>query len=102
MGGRSAKVKGSGFEREVVQILRSLGITAHRVPLSGAATAYPGDVRFDLRGELVTAECKRRRSGFKTHYRWLGNNKVLFLRDDNCEALALMRAEDFAKLVGSS
>ena len=98
MGGRSAKVKGSGFEREIVDLLRVAGITANRVPLSGAIALYPGDVRFDCVAGTVTSECKRRRSGFKTLYGWLGKNYVLFMRDDNCEALVLMRATDFAKL----
>lgn len=102
MSGRASKVKGSGFEREIVLILREAGVEADRVPLSGAVMAFPGDVKLNLRGERVTAECKRRKSGFKTHYRWLGNNKVLFLRDDHCEALVLMRAKDFAKLVGAA
>jgi hypothetical protein len=102
MGGRASKQKGNGFEREIVDLLRVAGIKADRVPLSGAVAAFPGDVRFDLRGEQTTAECKRRKRGYKTMYGHLGNNRVLFVRDDHCEALAVMRAEDFAKLVGSS
>jgi len=35
-GGRSPRRKGSGFEREVVNLFQSLGIAAERVPLSGA------------------------------------------------------------------
>jgi len=98
MGGRSAKVKGSGFEREIVDLLKDGGIDAHRVPLSGAVPLYPGDVKFVCQGEETTAECKRRASGFKTLYGWLGQNRVLFVRDDHCEALVVMRAKDFAKL----
>ncbi len=99
MGGRSAKVKGSGFEREIVNLLKEAGIDAHRVPFSGAMNNNKGDVTFHIDGEKIITECKRRRSGFKTLYGWLGANKVLFFRDDNCEPLAVIRAKDYARLV---
>lgn len=33
------------MEREVVDAFREYHFTAHRVPLSGAADGFPGDVR---------------------------------------------------------
>lgn len=44
MTGRSARAKGAGAEREVVDILVQHGYDAHRTPHSGALVWMPGDV----------------------------------------------------------
>lgn len=56
-GGRSPKIKGSGYEREVVNDAQEAGIYARRVPLSGAMQEYPNDVQI---GDY-TYELKRRK-----------------------------------------
>jgi Holliday junction resolvase len=94
-----AKVKGSGFEREVVAALRDGGLPAKRVPLSGAVEFYEGDVIVCLNGKDHIIECKRRKAGFKTLYGWLGKNDFLAFRDDKCEPLILMRLSDFTALL---
>ena len=83
---------------EIVDLMAENGMYCRRVPLSGALNEFPGDVEFMWNGEWVKGECKRRKSGFKTIYRWLGANRFLFLRDDHCEALVLMRVSDLAKI----
>lgn len=93
-----AKRKGDGFEREIVDLMSVNGMKTRRVPLSGALDEFPGDVEFFWHGEWVKGECKRRTSGFRTLYRWLGSNRFLFFRDDHCEALVLMRVSDLAKI----
>jgi hypothetical protein len=40
-------------------------------------------------------ECKRRKAGFKTMYAWMTGNHALLVRDDQCEALVVMRLRDF-------
>lgn len=95
-----SKVKGSGFEREVVELLKAGGLVARRVPLSGAMAEYKGDVMLEIDGyKLYRIECKRRRAGFKTLYGWLGDNNFLVFRDDRCEPLIAMRLCDFITLV---
>jgi Holliday junction resolvase len=94
-----AKIKGSGFEREVVDILRKGGLDAHRIPLSGAVQGYEGDVEVIIRGRPLKVECKRRKAGFKTLYGWLGTNTFLAFRDDRCEPLIAMRLRDLPNLL---
>lgn len=91
--------KGAGFERECVNYLQSVGIAAERVPLSGAAGgSYVDDLTAPVRGEDRRFECKRRASGFKTLYGWLGESYGLIVRDDHCPPLVVLRLDDFARL----
>jgi hypothetical protein len=96
----AAKRKGSGFEREVVEALKAAGLSAWRVPLSGAMAEYKGDVivEIDSLGYEFRIECKRRKAGFKTLYGWLGDNDFLVFRDDKCEPLLVMRLRHFATI----
>ncbi len=43
--GKASKVKGDRFEYQIVAELNTAGLTAHRVPLSGAVKGYPGDIK---------------------------------------------------------
>ena len=43
-GGKSARRKGDVGERELVDLLRSMGKSARRVPLSGACATFKGDI----------------------------------------------------------
>lgn len=97
----ASKRKGSGFEREVVAALLAAGITAERVPLSGAAGgSHTADVDCIVAGLPRKLECKRRRGGFKTLAGWLGQNYGLAIRDDRSEPLMVLRLSDFTALVG--
>lgn len=92
MGGRSSKVKGAGFEREVVGLLRALGVPAERVPLSGAAKgSYAADIRLGP-GLAYSGEAKRRARGFTPVYEALEQDAAdfAFLRDDRRPPLVAM------------
>jgi Holliday junction resolvase len=95
-----SKRKGDQFERDCVAFLNSQGLTARRQPYSGALNNWKGDIQFMLNGEKQKAECKRRKGAYKGINDALGANFVLFVKDDRTPALAVMRLEDFGKLVG--
>jgi len=85
----AAKRKGTGFETEVVNRHRALGIDAFRIPLSGAMERYPGDIQ--LAGMI--AECKRRKKNFTSLYNALdqgGGSDLMFCRDDGRETLVVL------------
>lgn len=55
----ASKAKGDRFERAVVEDLRSAGFDAHRVPLSGAAVGFIGDVEIrNWHGRRFVIQCK--------------------------------------------
>ena len=95
MAGRSAKIKGSAFEREIVALLKSMGCNAQRIPLSGALKGdYSGDIRFGKALGLI-GECKRRKRAWKDLYDAIAqdNSDVVFIRPDNEKPLAVMPME---------
>lgn len=103
MGGRSAKVKGSGFETEVVNAAKAKGLKARRVPLSGAVADYPGDVIIqpgysDDPDHRIQVECKRRKhvGGL---FNFLGDNDALVVRGDRQQALVVIRLNDYLELL---
>jgi hypothetical protein len=103
MGGRSAKVKGSGFERECTNRLKDRGIHAEKVPLSGAAGRFFAAAEADIdihfaENDIRKVECKRRKDSWKELYKWIEGNDFLFLRSDNKETLVVMGWEDFVQL----
>ena len=104
-----SKRKGSRIEYEIAQRHMDAGISARRVPYSGAAgTLFPelthlrGDVRIlpDTPQEL-TAEVKARANGtgFKTIEKWLGDNDVLFLRRDRRDPLIVLSWDVYLRLM---
>lgn len=56
--GAGSKRKGDRYEREIVNALLHVGISARRVPLSGAVAGYPGDVEIQLGGRWLLGQCK--------------------------------------------
>ena len=97
MGGRGAKVKGSTFEREVVNWHRDLGVPAERVPLSGALKGdYSSDVLIGAQ-KALTAECKRRARAYKDLYDALDqdDSDMLFVRADRKPTLVVLRMETY-------
>jgi hypothetical protein len=95
--GKKSRTKGGRLERELVNLCKGMGLEAKRVPLSGAAVGYPGDIQIgDLR-----AEVKGRASGegFKTLERWLGENDLLFLRRDRQKPLVLLSWPTWERLM---
>ena len=95
MSGRRSRDKGAAYEREDVRWLNDLGIDAYKVPLSGAAPRFKGDIQF----AGLLAECKRTRRSRGTLYKALaqgGGSDLLFVRDNHCETLVVMPPETFA------
>lgn len=70
--GKFSRDKGSRVERLLRDVLRGQGYEADRVPLSGAAQGFKGDVRFSKlgvqNGRQFTAEVKARKASFKSIY----------------------------------
>jgi len=50
--------KGDRFERRVAQKLTDLGLTARRMPLSGACVGFEGDVEYFPFGQRLLVQCK--------------------------------------------
>jgi hypothetical protein len=104
-GGAAPRRKGTTFEREVVDLLTAAGISARRVPLSGAiktSSAFDHDVTAFIRGADRRVECKRRARSFSTIDALLGNNFALVCRDDRSRPLVVMALQDWAELVKES
>lgn len=95
--GRSQKLKGNRRELEFAKI-----IGGQRIPLSGAAKhagrAHTGDVT----GLGLRFECKARKDGFKTIYRWLEEDGIdaLALKADRKDWLVVVPIERFLQLIG--
>lgn len=97
MSGRAAKRKGDRLERLVVDTFRKANFEAKKVPLSGAAPDYPGDVIVTLGDVEYTLECKSR-ADFKTLYGWLEPNNALVIKGDRQEPLLVIRLRDALEL----
>lgn len=85
--GKSQRIKGSSFEREIVNKHKNWGIDAKRVPLSGATDFAKHDVMISG----ISAECKIRANGFKQIYDWLAEEPdVLICRADRKETFYVL------------
>lgn len=98
MAGKKHREKGNRFERALAQALGG-----KRVPLSGAAQGFKGDVVYPFRDRELRAECKSRKKGtFKTLRSWLGDNDILAMKDDGEGTLILMRLEHYVECTATS
>ena len=100
MPGKAARQKGDRTERLAVDILKSYGLEARRIPLSGAMEGFKGDFEVHIGKQTLIAECKCRGAGFTTLYKWLGDHDALVLKADRQDPLITMPLRAFAKLVG--
>lgn len=94
-----SKEKGSRFEREIVEKARQHGLEANRVPLSGSAAGFKGDVHIKKGRETWVIEAKKRASGFKFLYQHIEGSDVLVVSEDRNKALAVLDLEDFLDLL---
>jgi Holliday junction resolvase len=98
--GRSNKAKGRTGENEVVALLAEHGIKSERMPLSGS---LGGKYRNDVKMGNKRIEVKRRKSGLKSVYKWLEQDKAnyLFFRPDGDKGkwIVIMPVEEFVMLV---
>jgi len=90
MSGKRSRDKGARAERDFAK-----RIGGRRVPLSGAMKGYKGDVI----GLGMTWECKKRKGGFKTLYKWLGENDALAIQADRKEWLVVIPLYKFEELI---
>ena len=102
-----SRQKGNRAEREIVDLHRELGIEAQRVPLSGSAGGrFAGDVQvypFGSDAPPISGEVKARGQGqgFATISRWLGNNDVLYLRQDRAAPFMVVPWRTWEKLLAA-
>lgn len=93
--GKKSRNKGYRGEHNLVLLLRSHGIDAKRVPLSGATEFCKGDLL--IHG--LIAEVKVRHHGFKELYKWLNGKDLLFVKADYADYLCVMPIERFIELI---
>ena len=101
MAGKTPRQKGNRLERTIVAKLKAAGLDAKRVPLSGSAAGFPGDVVVKLAGRTFTLEAKSRKD-FKTLYSWLEDRDALILKGDRREPLLILRLDDALVLLEKS
>ena len=96
--GRGPRRKGNRVEREVLALLREAGLEARRVPLSGSAPGYPGDLEVDLPGlGRVVVEVKaRKRLALEA---WLEGRGLLVLKPDRRPPLAVLPLQALLRVI---
>jgi len=94
MAGLRSHRKGYRFEHAVEALARAHGHDCRRVPLSGSAPHWAGDLLLD--GQIF--EAKTRARGFRTLHRWLNGRFGLVLGADRQPALVVLRLEDYLTL----
>ena len=99
MSGKPSRDKGCRFERSIVNAFKANDIEAKRVPLSGAADGFKGDVLVEGKGKTYRLELKARQSGFKQLYGWLDGNDALVVKADRQEALVILPLSEFINLI---
>ncbi len=97
--GKASKDKGYRGENNLRNMLIDAGIECKRVPLSGGADGYKGDLVITIAGQEHKAEVKVRGNGFKQAYQWLDGNDYLFVKADRREYLAVLRVDDFIQFM---
>ena len=100
MSGKAPRDKGLRLERLAADILRSYGLDAKRVPLSGSMNGFKGDIELQLIAGMLIGEAKSRANGLIKLYQWLGENDLLIVKQDRCDPLVVMDLRRFARLIG--
>ncbi len=100
MKARSAKAKGSKFEKKVVEFFNSLpGWSARKQPGSGIFQGFPHDVFAQLyREHDFVIECKKWKNGWRTGDKAIGQADFLFIERDYGEPMIYMSARVFAQI----
>jgi hypothetical protein len=96
-GGKGPRRKGGRVEREILALLREAGLEARKVPLSGSAPDYPGDLEVEVPGlGRVLVEVKaRRKVGLEA---WLEGRGLLVLKPYRRPPLAVLPLEALLRL----
>ena len=99
--GKMQRNKGKRVELEIVNLFKSWGLRAMRVPLSGATEYAKGeiDVYPKNRDAPLIGEVKARKSGYKTVIDALGENDFLVVRIDKKEPFFVLPLETMKELM---
>lgn len=87
-GGKAPKAKGDRLERDFIKMF------------GGERTFWQPEQGPDKRGDIFDTpylgrvECKSRRYGLTTIYKWLAPVDALYIKEDRQKPLVVMRAED--------
>ncbi len=103
MAGLHSGSKGKRGEREIVRLARQHGLQAERT-WSLAQSSNPVERRCDVlihcgNGEGLPVQVKLRQDGLSPLYEALDGVKVAFVRSNRRGWLAVLRADDFLKLL---
>tara|TARA_R100001369_G_scaffold77902_1_gene107436 strand:+ start:1017 stop:1358 length:342 start_codon:yes stop_codon:yes gene_type:complete len=100
------KIKGTYHEKWFVDWLKSIGVEAKRVPLSGALGGeWSGDIHLTLDGQRwMVGEVKYRdKSNFPSPFTVLEGRDIAFYkrraRTPQPQTLVIMSGEEFAKII---
>lgn len=100
--GKMSRTKGAVYERELVNAFKERGLTAQRVPLSGATAYAKGDVEVtgNFTGSpIFRGECKRRANLPEWIEKALEGNDFMAMREDRGDTLIVMRLSTFGDLL---
>jgi len=98
MAGKKIQRKGKRIEYLVRDLLRKVG-RCERVPCSGNARAFKGDLQFIYKGKVYKVEVKARKSGFKSFYKWLEGMDILIVKANHKKPLIILPFDTFYKLL---
>jgi Holliday junction resolvase len=101
MPGKAPREKGKRLERLCVALLTAAGLDAKRVPLSGSARGFKGDVIVTAAGYELRFECKSRRKGFAFIYDAIGENDAAIIKTDREEPIVCIPLRRLARLIGN-
>ena len=103
--GKPSRDKGYRRERELVLLLRSWGLEAERVPLSGGTNYAKGDVDVYRKGHRkgidapLIIEIKGRAKIPEYIKEWLGDHDMLVLHPDRGDRLIIMPEKTLRELL---
>lgn len=102
MAGKKHREKGNRFERAMVVAMTAGGLDAKRVPLSGVAAGFKGDLHYRERGIPRVLECKVRKNAWKDLYDYLDEPEIdrLAIKRDGREPLVVIPLADYLILAG--
>ncbi|MEM4958333.1 MAG: hypothetical protein QXX12_00485 [Nanopusillaceae archaeon] len=90
--------KGKRVEYQIRDLLRALG-PCERVPCSGNARAFKGDLIFFFKDKEFRIEVKARAQGFKQLYTWLEKADLLIVKANYKEPLIIIPFKLFEELL---
>lgn len=95
---RSAKAKGTKFERWLAGELSGVCHVARRQPGSGIYADFPHDLHIEVGGNRYIGEAKHWRNGWRTGDNAMGGADFLFIKADRATPRVYMTMERFLDL----